>query len=278
LGSRARIKLRLNQDGHLEVASPMHAANSALKDAWSAGLEEIVGIDARNISFTRFSTDQLDDSGPARFSRVASLYSPLVAAAGKMLRQKIDRQTALPIEIKLSLPNLRRLEWDEEGFSGTPFLARSWACATVQLQIDPVSLSPLIKDVWMSISAGAILHPDRASSLIKQQIADSLAWLSNNASLRQSTPPKIYLQFLHQERYTSHEQRLIHAGGIGELAYATIPGAFANALSQALGKSVQHLPCSSQEIFHLLQDHQAKEPPQPNTSANPSPEGNQVAS
>lgn len=254
LSSRPRIRLRLNQDGHLEVGCPIHATNTTLKDSWSAALEEFTGIDARNISFARFSTDQLDDSGPARHSRIISLYSPLIAAAGKALRQKISKHQSGTIEIKLSMPNLRRLEWNEETFSGTPFLGRSWAAAVVELMIDPVSLCPIVREVWISINAGAILHPDRASSLINQSVLDSLAWLADPGAIDRPNSPIVHVDFLNQERFVGHEQQLGHAGGIGELTQTVIPAAFANALSQALGQSPQLFPCNSQMICQLLSE------------------------
>lgn len=252
LAVRARVRLRLNQDGHLEIGCPMHATNSGIKDAWTAGLEEITGIDGRNMSFARFSTDTMDDSGPARFSRTASLYSPLLAAAAKALRQKMDKKAEAPLEIKLGLPNLRRLEWDEEAFAGAPFLGRSWACAVVDLAVDQVSLVPAVRAVWLGVHAGAILHPERAASQLSQQVMDCLSWLTRDQHRGGREMPAIQVDFLNQERYATEEQKLSHAGGIGELVQAALPPAFANALAQALGRHPDRLPGDGRLLHQLL--------------------------
>ena len=254
--NRPKIRLQLSIDRHLTVHCPMHLTNAGLKEAWSEELAQILGIEERNITFCRFSTDQFEDSGPIRFSRLVSLYSPLLTMAAKSLKTKMSRQSG-PLEIRLSMPNARRLKWDEDNFTGTPFLGRSWAAAVVELHLDPVALQPLVDQVWITIHAGAILVPLRASQLVRQAIRESLI----NQGCGDHLPARIEVEFLGHERYMINEQRFVHAGGIGELAAATIPAAFANALTQVLGQIPGENPVSSATICRSL--HQAATPAVP---------------
>jgi CO/xanthine dehydrogenase Mo-binding subunit len=263
LANRARVRLVLGADRHLVIHAPMHASHTALREAWVDELSEVLGIEERHISFCRFSSDQIDDSGPIRFSRLATQYTPLLAMAARSLRQKMARQTG-PIEIKLSMPNLRRLKWDEDNFSGAPFLGRSWAAAAVELDIDPVRLLPVVSRVCVTVNAGAVLLPLRAIASVKQSVRECLAV----QGCQPGPVDRIEVEFLGHERYMVNDQRFLHAGGIGELAAATIPAAVANALTQILGPGLATYPASPQEIHRLLRNigAPAQEPP-------PSPDG-----
>lgn len=249
LANRAKLRLVLGADRHLVIHSPMHTTQTALREAWTEELAGILGIEEKNISFCRFSSDQLDDSGPIRFSRLTTQYTPLLAMAAKSLKQKMARHAG-PIEIKLSMPNLRRLKWDEDNFSGAPFMGRSWAAAAVELRIDPVRLLPIIDRVCITINAGAILLPLRATNLVRQAVREALS----TQGCRHHLADRIEVEFLGHERYMVNDQRFQHAGGIGELAAATIPAAVANAMVQILGPRAANHPLRPEEICRHLRD------------------------
>jgi CO/xanthine dehydrogenase Mo-binding subunit len=247
LANRARVRLVLGADRHLVIHAPMHASHTALREAWIEELSEVLGIEERNIAFCRFSSDQIDDSGPIRFSRLATQYTPLLAMAARSLRQKMTRQSG-SIEIKLSMPNLRRLKWDEDNFAGAPFLGRSWAAASVELDIDPVRLVSVVSRVCVTVNAGAVLLPLRAIAVVKQSVRECLAV----HGCQPGPVERIEVEFLGHERYMVNDQRFLHAGGIGELAAATIPAAVANALAQIFGPDIAAHPAGPAELHRLL--------------------------
>jgi len=265
LDYRARLALELTDDGHLTIQAPIHTLNSGIREAWLQGVEEMLGVEERNISFAPFSSEDLEDTGPARFSRLASLYSPLLVSACQSLKRKI-RSGKGPFFTRSTWVQQKQLVWDEESFTGTPFLGKSWAAAHVLLSLDKVDLQVRVEAVWISIHAGSILHPQKASSHIRQAVLLCLDWLTNQTlsfedpesdqfwslSYYQAKPPAIHVMLENQEESASKRHTLAHAGALGELVQACVPGAFNNALAQILGTLPSSTPLENQELEQFL--------------------------
>jgi CO/xanthine dehydrogenase Mo-binding subunit len=64
----------------------------------------------------------------------------------------------------------------------------------------------------------------------------------------QDNPPPVYLEFL----WNDNEQ----PKGIGELPFTLIPGAFAQAVSQAIGKPIRKLPILPSDIERELRSRE----------------------
>lgn len=253
---RARVGLELSDDGHLTIRAPMHAGNQGLREAWLAAVEESLGIEERNVSFVKFSSQDLEDTGPARFSRVASVFSPILATACTSLKKRI-RSKKFPFAVMSTWARQKNMAWDEKAFAGTPFLGRSWAAAVVELSLNPVELAIQVRKVCIAIHAGAILHPHRAEAHVRQSLLSCLAWLSGSPENlvdgetfhvpHNSQPPQIIITFENQDDPLSPLQRLPHAGALGELVYGCVPAAWNNALYQITRSMPRSTPLSVTE-------------------------------
>ncbi len=275
LNHRARIDLTMSDDGHLTVQAPFHAHYSGLREPWLACIYQLLGIEERNVSFARFSSEDVEDSGPSRFSRLAALHSPLLAQACINLRHKI-RSRVHPFVARASYVNQKRLTWDTAAFRGNPFLGRTWIAAVIELSLDQIDLSVSVDSVCLSVAGGCILNTESARTHIRQSVIACLDWLSSKLAqpnlLSTSTDlyasnlghgakrPTIQIQFQQPDTKPELQARFAHAAAIGELAFGAIPAAFHNALVQISGSSFTSSSVDSQQLFQKLYQALDQEP------------------
>jgi CO/xanthine dehydrogenase Mo-binding subunit len=168
----------------------------------------------------------------------------LIETACAGLASKRFRE-ALPITVKKTL-RARSSKAAPE----SPLEDASWGGAVVELELDPVDGLPAVRGVWIVVKAGRILSNEAITRTMKHDAAAALglclgehldlsAGPADNDDLRGyilpriKDAPRIVVDFLDDDT---------DPRGIGELAYALIPPAFANALSQALDVPWNTLP------------------------------------
>lgn len=252
---RARVGLEMSDDGHLTILAPMHPGNQGMREAWLRAVEEQLGIEERNVGFSRMGTQEMDDTGPYRFSRLASVYSPLLVPACNSLRRRI-RSRKLPFAVSVTWPRLKHMTWDPETFQGSPFLGRSWAAAVVELVLDPVHMVLETRSVTVSIHAGSIMHLPWAVRTVEQSVADCLSLPQLHGGVRihetgewtlDNGNPRIHVTFENQDDPLGAGQRLLHAGAIGDLVSGCVPAAWNNALCQITGDAPGEL---AEDLLH----------------------------
>ncbi|HUW68940.1 MAG TPA: xanthine dehydrogenase family protein [bacterium] len=245
IGSDApSVEVTLSKDSRLLIKTSSVPSSRAALEIWKGSAALSLGLRHDAVRIETSCTDSVPDSGPETLSRNIGIVSHLLEAACEGLRTKRFRE-ALPITIRKSQRARSRTAAPE-----SPLEEASWAGAVVELQLDPVDGSPIIRGIWMTVRAGRILSMAEATRTIEHDAAVALGLSigeyldlshgpADEDSIRRyrlprygETPP-IHVEFLEDE--TSPK-------GIGELAYTLVPAAFANAMSQALDAPVNEMP------------------------------------
>lgn len=245
LGSDApSVEVTLSKDSRLSIKTSAVPSSRAALEIWKGSAALALGLRHDAVRIETACTDSVPDSGPETLSRNIGVVSHLIAAACEGLRTKRFRE-ALPITIRKNQRARSRSAAPE-----SPLEDASWAGAVVELQLDPVDGSPVVRGIWLTVRAGRVLSMAEATRTIEHDAALALGLcvgeyldLSNGPadedSLRRyrlprydETPP-IHVEFLEDDSSPK---------GIGELAFALIPAAFANAMSQALDAPVNTMP------------------------------------
>jgi CO/xanthine dehydrogenase Mo-binding subunit len=146
---------------------------------------------------------------------------------------------------------------------GNPFSLFSWAAAVVETEIDPIDYEPRVRGVWLSVDGGRILSERKARSSLEIATLHALGWatreriaydagalavedvLSYQIPLSSDAPP-ITVDFTWTDSAAPK--------GIGELPFACVPAAFAQAVSQATGTSFDELPIRPDSVRKSLED------------------------
>jgi CO/xanthine dehydrogenase Mo-binding subunit len=124
--------------------------------------------------------------------------------------------------------------------------------------MDPVSLGPVIRGIWLVVDGGRIMNKRMAFHALRTGIIQALGWASreqiryengkipldyyrNYDILSPEEIPPIHLDFFHSE---STDPK-----GIGELPFSCIPAAYVQAVSQAMDHHFERIPLNSREIW-----------------------------
>lgn len=245
LGSDApSVEVTLSKDSRLLIKTSAVPSSRAALEIWKGSAALALGLRHDAVRIETACTDSVPDSGPETLSRNIGVISHLLEAACEGLRTKRFRE-ALPITIRKSQRARSRSAAPE-----SPLEEASWAGAVVEVQLDPVDGSPVVRGIWMTVRAGRVLSMAEATRTIEHDASLALGLsigeyldLSSGPADEDSIKryrlprydemPPIHVEFLEDESSPK---------GIGELAFALVPAAFANAMSQALDAPVNAMP------------------------------------
>ncbi|MFO8065058.1 MAG: xanthine dehydrogenase family protein molybdopterin-binding subunit [Spirochaetota bacterium] len=247
----SKVRVRVASNGTVHLSCPSPGTTSALALYWRHSAAEILSVDRDHVIIEPCDSTTSPDAGPAFLSRNITVITQALENACKTAAGR-RRHKALPFEVSRSYRLPRSLRWDQESFTGTPFLKQAHAAAAVELEVDPLSLVTRVRAVWMTVDAGRIINREAALQAIERGIFQSLGWASTEnvsyygGAVRYSDyerfgpearaqSPELSVEFLHVNAEDS-------ACGIAELPFSCVPAAYAAAIRQATGTYVDRLP------------------------------------
>ena len=264
------VEIRLEMDGSLEIKTAFTGAGTGGRpqDVWLKLAREILGVEAEGVRLVDDSA-QAPDSGAESLSRNISVVTKLVEKCCTAIRSQRFRRP-LPISVKRSAKSAKEPAWGGEAgpVESEAFSRPGRAAAVAEIEIDPVSLSPVIRGVWLAADGGKILSPQRAGAALRTGIVQALGWASRERVFYEGgrIPPELYRSYdigcpqalpVHTEflKNDSSEPR-----GIGELPFSCVPAAYAQALSQAMDHHFEKIPLGAQELWDAAQQKRQENP------------------
>ncbi|MDR1147923.1 MAG: molybdopterin-dependent oxidoreductase, partial [Spirochaetaceae bacterium] len=190
-----------------------------------------------------------------------TITTKLIEDCCELLKKKRFR-SPLPLTVsKTCHPPSSSVSWEDETFTGKPFIEISWAAAVVELRMDPLTLNPEIEGIWMAVDGGKILSRTEARRNIESSINDAIGWTAFEhinfingeiprgqfSAYRIPTccdVPAPQIEFLADSAKTPVK-------GIGELPHTCVPAAYINALGQASGFSFTGIPVSPDDRMFM---------------------------
>jgi len=238
------VEATLSKDSKLTIRTSLSPGSQATVEIWKRSAAALLGLQPGAVIIQPPSTDTVPDSGPCALSRSLGVVTNLIEAACDGLAAKRFRE-ALPITVKKSQRTRSSRAAPE-----SPLEEAAWGGAVVELELNPVDGLPMIRGVWLVVKAGRILSSEAVIRTMKHDAATALGLcvgehldlsmgpadlnaLRGYRLPRLKDAPRIVVDFIED----NSDPR-----GIGELAYALVPPAFANALSQALDAPWNSIP------------------------------------
>ena len=151
--------------------------------------------------------------------------------------------TALPYTVRKKLSQVQKKLWNEEDFSGTPFHRTSFAAACVELELVTCTYRENIKNINIIVNGGRLLNILSAEASIRLAVQKVLGAIVEG---EQISAEKLKISFIQSEDEPSQ---------IGELVYHVLPAAYSEALSQALGCTINSLPLATDTLYKRLQEN-----------------------
>lgn len=256
------VEVTLEKEGTLAVRTSAVPGSPETERLWRRIAAEALSLEEDQVLITRSSTDAVPDSGPSTLSRNVTAVSQLIERCCNAIRKQRFRDP-LPITVRRSFRSPKKLGWNGLQLEGNPFSLFSWVAAAVEVEVDPASFDCQVRGIWLCVDGGRIHAETKARSAMETAALAALAWAhrervdyvdgavpvgaSRNYDLvLPAEAPSITVDFLWNDSAAPK--------GIGELPWASVPSAFAQALSQALNTSFDRLPIDAAAIRDALEE------------------------
>jgi len=178
----------------------------------------------------------------------------------------------LPITVRKVYRRKNGPAWDNEEFTGQPFLSYSWGAAVAEVELVPRLAEIRIHKISLLIDAGPRVDEASARNALTEgaqmavgwAITESIHWerlaISHDSFLRYRLPgprelPQIAIVFLDGPKETSPR-------GLGTLGANLVAPALLSAIRQAVGPDLKSIPVSRKMLDEALRYHEASLDPE----------------
>ena len=263
--SNCTVEMTLDKDGFLEIKTSLASSGTGYTENWRDMVHEILNVDPGFIRLVN-NTIQAPDSGPGTLSRNIGILTRLVELCCQAIRKQRFRDP-LPITVKRSAKPNKGQSWaDGKIIDNDAFARPGCGAVVVEIEIDPVSLEPMIRGIWLAADGGRILSQRRARHSLHIGIIQALGWTCGeklyyangeipfhlykgfNLPAPGDIPP-IHVDFIRNENSAPK--------GIGDLPFGCVPSAYVQAVSQAINYPFEKIPLEARDIWNAgIQNNQ----------------------
>lgn len=264
--SPVNIEARLDQDGRLSLYIPIVTANNRLVQLWKESAAAALQIGVENVRICPVFTGDHPNGGPSISSRAFEIVPKLLLQTCEGIAQKRFRQP-LPITVRKVYRRNKGPAWDNETFTGKPFLTFSWGAAVAEVELIPLLAEIRIRKISLLIDAGPRIDEASARNALTEgaqmavgwAITESIKWdnlaISHESFLRYRLPgprelPPLDIRFFEGGRDTSPR-------GLGTLGANLVAPALLSAIRQAVGHDLKSIPVSRRMLDEALRYHEA---------------------
>ncbi len=205
---------------------------------WKIIISEALGVDTSHITIEYGDTAHVPDTGPDVLRREIHHISNLIDKCCDSIKSQRFIKP-LPIKVKRGFKLPADLDTKRQLFSGL-----SWGSVIVELEIDTITLEPIIIGTWGSFECGRIFRPEKLASALTKSLHEGID-RCGGAQVKPGSQPVIdvFIKEVDTGLPTSAT----------ETAYGLIAAAYTAAVSQALNNQAASLPFGPGEILKILE-------------------------
>ncbi len=247
---------------------------------------EALQLDYEMIELAQPDTANVPNSGPTVASRTCMIVGKLVESAAVGLKQTllqsgllkedysredwrhacaayIEQHGVLKSFSKYAAPP--GIFWDDEKYQGDAYGAFAWAVYVAEITVDLVTYETRVDDFLALQEVGKVINPVLAAGQIEGGVAQAIGYalyekvvwdkgaMKNNQMTNYIMPtsedlPPIRVYF----EETPYAYGPLGAKGIGELPMDGPAPAILNAIEDAVGASVNHIPLLPEDLMNVM--------------------------
>ncbi|MXI87323.1 molybdopterin cofactor-binding domain-containing protein [Sphaerochaeta halotolerans] len=226
------VQITLKPNNKVEVNTSFYTIGSSA-EIWRQIISEELQVAKSDISFVEEQKEMLD-SGPSVLSANSGRMPQQIQKACNQIKEKRFVQP-LPICESVLSPK-------QPGMKGSMFLSNSWVATVLELEIDSVTLRPLVRRVWCAVSLSRVFEEQILRSKIRHTIVTTLR--EAGALLSHSDTFTIEITIKDEGQQIS--------SSITSALKGVITSAFVSALEQALGFPVGKIPVDGNTLLGAL--------------------------
>jgi CO/xanthine dehydrogenase Mo-binding subunit len=281
------VGLEATAEGRVRVLAASTEIGQGTNTIFSQIAAEALGIDYDLIEVSQPDTSAVPNSGPTVASRTCMIVGKLVESAALALKQTLlgrsllaegysseDFQTACARYIAGhgALKTFSQykappgINWDDEKYEGDAYGAFAWAVYVAEVTVDPLTYEARVDDFVAVQEVGRVIHPVLAAGQIEGGVAQGIGYalyervvwqdgrMINNQMTNYIMPtaadiPPIRV-FFEELPYAFGPAG---AKGIGELPMDGPAPAILNAIENAIGLSINHIPLLPESLMQEME-------------------------
>ncbi len=277
------VGLEATAEGRVKILTGSTEIGQGTNTILSQIAADALNLDYEMVEIAQPDTASVPNSGPTVASRTCMVVGKLVESAAFALKQMLIASGMLSenygptefanacssyIERYGPLRSFSKYEpppgihWDDEKYEGDAYGAYAWAVYVAQITIDTVTCEVCIDDFVALQDVGKVIHPILAAGQIEGGVAqaigytlyENVVWRDGRMINNQMTnyimptsadipPIRAYFEEL------PYEYGPEGAKGIGELPMDGAAPAILNAIEDALGIEVNHIPLMPESLM-----------------------------
>jgi len=243
-GNDQYIELTLEENESITIHCP--PISNSIQDIWKNIVSSNLNKPQNEIKVkSSFEADEELPLPESVYSNISVMTQLLEKACDAIKKRKPN--TKLPYTVKRKITSKSKSYWNQKEFKGYPFHSTAFATATIEVELDLCSYRENIREINLIVNAGRILNSSAAESSIKLEIQKILTSLVKDIWIECEN---IHIYFMQSNDNPMQ---------IGELVYQVLPAAYTQAISQALGCTINNLPLETDSIFNKIEEQRSIE-------------------
>lgn len=264
---KAIVKLRKNADDTVEILAANGEIGQGVRTTFPKIVAHELNIPLEDVYYEQPDTARVPDSGPTVASRSLMIVGELLRRAAIKLRTVWESGEVQEVTEHYKEPDFM-IPFYLDKFQGDAYPTYAWAVCAVELELDTLSGfskvlgaygsydvgTPIDYDIVLGQMEGGFLQGLGYSSIEKMEY-DGKGRIRNNSFSDYLIPTTMDVPLmqcmLHVEKYPDGPYG---AKGAGELPLVGVPGAYLEAMEQALGHGTRlhHIPFSAEDAMEEL--------------------------
>jgi len=262
---KAVVKLHKYADGTVEVLASNADIGQGLKTTFSKIVAHELNMPLERVIFHNPDTDRVPDSGPTVASRSLMIVGELLRRASiKLLSDWVDGEDKI-VEEHFTEPDFI-IPFYLDRFHGDAYPTYAWSVSAIEVEVDTFTGLSKILGAWGSFDVGTPIDMNIVVgqmeggflqgigyASIEQIDADKKGRIRNNSFSDYIIPTSMDVPnlnvMMHIEKYPLGPYG---AKGAGEIPLVGAPGAYLEAMEQALEVNLNYIPFSAEDTMKVL--------------------------
>ena len=281
------VGVRGTPDGQVELLASSVEMGQGKNTIFSRIAADALGISEKNIIVAIPDTKFVPDSGPTVASRTSMVVGKLIESACIALIKKLQDEKLLEknfteknliqaiknytqhkgdLKVFSQYKQPPNIHWDDEKYQGSAYATYAWAVYLAEVEVNTLTYDTKVLNFYANQEIGKVLHPTLAAGQIEGGVAQAIGYaiyekvryqdgqMINNQMTNYIMPtaldvPNIHVYF--EEWNTDYGPG--GAKGIGELPMDGPAPAVLNAVENATGIRVNHIPMLPEDLFQSME-------------------------
>lgn len=262
---KAVTKLHKYPDGRVEILASNSDIGQGIKTTFSKIVAKELEIPLDKVICENPDTDRVPDSGPTVASRSLMVVGELLRRAAVNLRLNWIPGEEQVVEEHYKEPDFMT-SFNMDKFEGDAYPTYSWGVIVIEVEVDLLTAANTVIGAWASFDVGTPIDVNIVTgqmeggllqgigySSMEYMTADKKGRIRNNSYSDYLIPTSLdvpnLMVMLHAEKYPYGPYG---AKGAGELPLVGAPGAYIEAMEQALDTDLNHIPFTAEDTMKVI--------------------------